>query len=112
MVWLLVPDSSVVPRFNHLIIIFIDLIVIIIISSYSFLITTPALPSIPNMWLRGRANVLLSEGRWFDSSGLHVEVPLGKILNPKTASDVMWRTGLHLAWQPVLSVYESMYELL
>ena len=35
------------------------------------------------MWLRGRASVLLSEGHWFDSPGLHVEVSLGKILNPK-----------------------------
>ena len=32
---------------------------------------------------RGRASVLLSEGRWFDSPGLHVEVSLGKILNHK-----------------------------
>ena len=35
------------------------------------------------LWLRGRASVLLFEGRWFDSPGLHVEVSLGKILNPK-----------------------------
>ena len=32
---------------------------------------------------RGRASVLLSEGRWFDSFDLHVEVSLGNILNPK-----------------------------
>ena len=31
--------------------------------------------------LRGRASVLLSEGRWIDSLGLHVS--LGKIPNPK-----------------------------
>ena len=37
---------------------------------------------------RGRASVLLSEGRWFDSTGLHVEVSLGKIPNP-TAPDVL-----------------------
>ena len=35
------------------------------------------------LWLRGRASVLLLERRRFDSPGLHVEVPLGKILNPK-----------------------------
>ena len=35
------------------------------------------------LWIRGRANVLLLEGHWFDSPGLHVEVSLGKILNPK-----------------------------
>ena len=35
------------------------------------------------LWLTGRASVLLSEGCWFDSLGLHVEVSLGKILNPK-----------------------------
>ena len=35
------------------------------------------------LWLRSRASVLLLEGCWFDSPGLHVEVSLGKILNPK-----------------------------
>ena len=35
------------------------------------------------MLLRGRASVLLSEGHWFVSAGLHVKVSLGKILNPK-----------------------------
>ena len=29
------------------------------------------------------ASVLLSEGRWFYSPGLHVKVPFGEILNPK-----------------------------
>ena len=33
--------------------------------------------------LRVRASILLSEGRWIDSPGLHVEVSLGNILNPK-----------------------------
>ena len=28
-------------------------------------------------------------GGWFDSPGLHAEVSLGKILNPKTAPDVL-----------------------
>ena len=32
-----------------------------------------------------RATVLLSEGRWFYSPGLHVKVSLGKMLIPKTA---------------------------
>ena len=32
---------------------------------------------------QGRASILLSERLWFDSPGLHVEVSLGKILNPK-----------------------------
>ena len=32
------------------------------------------------LWLRDGASVLLSEGRWFNSPGLHVEVSLGKIL--------------------------------
>ena len=35
------------------------------------------------LWLRGGASVLLSEGRWFDFPGLHVKVSLGKILNTK-----------------------------
>ena len=35
------------------------------------------------LWIRDRARVSLSEGRWIDSPGLHVEVSLGKILNPK-----------------------------
>ena len=35
------------------------------------------------LWLRGRASVLLSEGCLFDSPGLHAELCLGKILNPK-----------------------------
>ena len=38
------------------------------------------------LWLRGMASVLLLEGCWFDSPGLHVEVSLGKILNPKCKS--------------------------
>ena len=33
------------------------------------------------LWIR--FSVLLSKGCWFDSPGLHVEVTLGKILNPK-----------------------------
>ena len=32
------------------------------------------------LWLRDGASVLLSEGRWFNSPRLHVEVSLGKIL--------------------------------
>ena len=35
------------------------------------------------LWLRCRASVLLLEARWFDSPGLHVEVSLGKWVNPK-----------------------------
>ena len=35
------------------------------------------------LWLRGGASVLLSEVHLFDSPGLHFEVSLGKILNPK-----------------------------
>ena len=34
-------------------------------------------------WLRGRAGIILLEGSWFDSPGLHVEVSLGKRLSPK-----------------------------
>ena len=41
------------------------------------------------LWLRGRASILLSEGCWCDSPGLHVQVSLGKILNPKTGTDVL-----------------------
>ena len=36
------------------------------------------------VWLRGRARLLLSEGRLFDSPGQHIKVSLDKILNPKT----------------------------
>ena len=41
-----------------------------------------------SLWFRGRASVLLLEGRWFDFPGLHfkvvkAKVSLGKILNPK-----------------------------
>ena len=35
------------------------------------------------MRLRGRASVLLSEGRWHNSPGPHGKVSLVKILNPK-----------------------------
>ena len=38
---------------------------------------------IEQLWLRGAASVLLSEGRWFDSPCVHVQVSLSKILNPK-----------------------------
>ena len=41
------------------------------------------------LWLRGRDSVLLLDGRWLDSPGLHVEVSLGKILNLQTAPDVL-----------------------
>ena len=58
--------------------------------------------------LRGGVSVFLSEGRWFDSPGLHVEVSLGKDAEPQTAPDA----GRHLAWKPPPSVYECMYELL
>ena len=54
------------------------------------------------LWLKGRASVLLSEGRWFDSPGLHVKVSLGEILKPQTAPDVLVGT-LHS------SVYECMW---
>ena len=46
-------------------------------------------PPTGRLWLGGRASVLLSEGHWFDSPGLHVEVSLGKILNHKTPPDVL-----------------------
>ena len=35
------------------------------------------------LWLRGRINVLIFDGFWFDPPGLHAEVSLSKILNPK-----------------------------
>ena len=35
------------------------------------------------LWLRGRASILLIEGPWLDSPGLHAEVSLGKTLNLK-----------------------------
>ena len=41
------------------------------------------------LWLRGRASILFSEGHWFHFPGLQVEVSLGKILNLKTAPDVL-----------------------
>ena len=39
------------------------------------------------LWLRGRASILLSEGGWFDSPGLHVEDT-----EPQTAADVLVST--------------------
>ena len=54
------------------------------------------------LWIRVGASILSSEGRWFESAGLHVEVSFGNILNPKTAPDV----------QPLPSMYEYMYYLL
>ena len=35
------------------------------------------------LWIRGRASVLLSEGHRFESPSLHVNMSLGKKLNPK-----------------------------
>lgn len=35
------------------------------------------------LWLRGRASILFMKGRWFESLALHVELSLGKILNPE-----------------------------
>ena len=40
-------------------------------------------------WLRGRNSVSLLECRWFHPPGLHVEVSLSKILNPKLLTDVL-----------------------
>ena len=37
----------------------------------------------------GRASILLFEGYRFDSPGLHIEASYGKMLNPKTAPDVL-----------------------
>ena len=48
------------------------------------------------LWLRGRASVLLSEGRWFDSPGMHVEVSLGEILNPKLLLMCMAATAINV----------------
>ena len=43
----------------------------------------PPLPPPPmQLWLRGRASIVLLEGNWFSSLGLHLKVSLGKILNP------------------------------
>ena len=53
------------------------------------------------LWLSCRASVLLLEGCWFHSLGLHVKASLDKILNPQTAP-----------WQPPPAVYECMYGLL
>ena len=43
------------------------------------------------LWLRCRASVMLLEGRWFDSPGLHVEVSL-QDTEPQTAPDVLVST--------------------
>ena len=59
--------------------------------------------------LWARASVFLSEGCWFNSPGLHVKVPLGKILNPQNCSCC---AGRHLARQPPPSAYKCMYESL
>ena len=48
-----------------------------------FIIISHVLMSSVRLWLRGRASVLIPEGCWFDSPGVHVEVSLGKILNSK-----------------------------
>ena len=41
------------------------------------------------LWLTGRDGVLLLDGRWFDSLSLHIEVSSAKILNLRTAPDVL-----------------------
>ena len=51
--------------------------------------TTPSITG--RLWLRGRVSILLSEGCWFSSPALHVEVSLGKILNPNW----FWCAGRH-----------------
>ena len=60
------------------------------------------------LWLRGRARVLLSEGCWFHSPGLHVKVSMGKIPNPKLllmcwlapcmAATSVWMNYCRLFW--------------
>ena len=50
------------------------------------------------LWLRGRASVLLSKGRWFDSPGLHVRVSLGKILNPKPWCSLCIKASAKMQW--------------
>lgn len=49
---------------------------------------TESAKDMPRQGLRGKACVLLLKGQWFDSSGLHVDVSLGKKLNPKLL--LMW----------------------
>ena len=63
-----------------------------------------------NCWLRGRASVLLSEGHWFDFPGLHVEVSLGKIMNPKLLP-TCWSAPDLAATGISVWMYVCMYEL-
>ena len=84
------------------------MIIIIIMMKFFLLLSFDNISFHTKMWggfISGRASVLLSEGCWFNSPGLRVEVSLGKILNPKTAPDF---AGQHLAWQPLPSVCECM----
>ena len=67
----------------------------------------PCTPTSGWLWLRGRASVFLSGGHWFSSPGLHVEVSLGKMLNPKLL--LMCRSAPCMA-ATTISVW--MYELL
>ena len=59
------------------------------------------------LWLRARSSKLLSEGHWFSSPGLHVEVSFCKILNPKLLL-MCWLSPCMAA--TAISVW--MYELL
>lgn len=68
-------------------------------------------PKSPNMymytgrlWLRGRASVSLSEGRWIDSPGPHVEVSLSEITNPKLLR-MCWSTPCVAATAIICTVY-------
>ena len=57
------------------------------------------------LWISGRASVLLAEDRWFDFPGLHFEVSLGRILKPKVLLLVGTLHGSH-------TIRECMYDLL
>ena len=70
------------------------------------------------LWLRGRASVLLSEGCWFSSLGLLVQVSLYKIMNPKTAPNVLvvqcvnvWVTVSCFGQKCLLNVNDTTYHL-
>ena len=45
--------------------------------------------------IRNTEHTCFMEGGWFSSPGLHVEVSLGKTVNPKTAPDVLPLHGSH-----------------
>ena len=66
----------------------------------------PRTQQVGQLWLRGGASILLSEGPWFDSP---VEMSLGKILNSDVLVCTLHGSHPHQCMNPCMNYCKSLW---